>query len=74
MYERIWTTTETNMMRMSLQLKETITETINKERNEWFSKVHTQDEENFAKKMIELDIPALKKRGKPKNGWISQME
>lgn len=60
-------------IRGSLQIKDSIVDKLKRERNEWFEKIHTQDPTNVARTIIELDVPPVKKRGKPKNTFCRQM-
>ena len=58
---------------IKLQIEETILDKVKRERSNWFAKVCSLDESNVAKKVLNLDIPPAKKKGKPKNSWIRQM-
>ncbi|XP_075228197.1 uncharacterized protein LOC142328375 [Lycorma delicatula] len=60
--------------RGSLQIKESVAEKISRERNDWFEKVDSQHPSSVTKKIMALDIPPVKKRGRPKNGWCRQLE
>ncbi|XP_075217921.1 uncharacterized protein LOC142322729 [Lycorma delicatula] len=61
-------------IRGSLQIKESVAEKISREQNDWFEKVDSQHPSSATKKIMALDIPPVKKRGRPKNGWCRQLE
>ena len=60
-------------VRGTLHIKEAIVDKIKNERNDWFAKIHSQDETKVARKVLSMDIPKLRKRGRPKNSWAGQM-
>ena len=60
-------------IRGALHIKEAIVDKVRNERNDWFAKVHSQNETNVAKKVLMMDIPQGRKRGRPKNSWAGQM-
>ena len=60
-------------IRGTLHIKEAIVEEVKNERNDWFAKVHSQDESNIARKTLSIDIPQALKRGRPKHSWAGQM-
>ncbi|XP_075213751.1 uncharacterized protein LOC142319959 [Lycorma delicatula] len=61
-------------IRESLQIKESVAEKISRERNDWFERVDSQHPSSVTKKIMALDIPPVKKRGRPKNSWCKQLE
>ena len=60
-------------IRGSLNIKDTIVDKVNNERNGWFARVHCNDENNVARKTLSIDIPAVRRRGRPKHSWANQM-
>ena len=60
-------------IRGTLHIKEPIVDKVKAERNDWFAKVHSQGESNIAGKALSMDIPQVRKRGRPKNSWAGQM-
>ncbi len=56
-----------------MHIKEAIVDKVKAERNDWFAKVHSQDESNIVRKTLSIDIPQMRKRGRPKNSWTGQM-
>ena len=42
------------------------------ERNDWVAKVRS-NEKNIARKALSVDIPRVRKGGRPKNSWAGQM-
>ncbi|XP_075233846.1 uncharacterized protein LOC142331698 [Lycorma delicatula] len=61
-------------IRGSLQIKESVAEKISRERNDWFEKIDSQHPASVIKKIMALDIPPVRKRGRPKNSWCRQLE
>lgn len=59
-------------IRGTLNIKETIVDKVKNERNDWFAKVYSH-ENNVARKVLSIDIPQVRKRGRPKNSWAGQM-
>ncbi len=60
-------------IRGTLHIKEAIVDKVKAERNDWFAKVYSQDESNIVRKTLSVDIPQMRKRGRPKNSWTGQM-
>ena len=60
-------------IRGTLNIKEAIVDKIENERNGWFAKIHSHNESNVARKALSIDVPQVRKRGRPKNSWAGQM-
>lgn len=60
-------------IRGTLHIKEAIIDRVKNERDDWFAKIHSQEESNVARKTLSMDIPQARKRGRPKNSWAGQM-
>src|SRR5687768_1391985 len=60
-------------IRGTLNIKEAIVDKVKNERNAWFAKIHSHDGSNVARKVLSVDIPQVRKRGRPKLSWSGQM-
>src|SRR5687768_4103059 len=60
-------------IRGTLNIKETIVDKVKNGRNDWFAKIHSHDENNVARKVLSMDIPQVRKWGRPKHSWAGQM-
>ena len=60
-------------IRGTLHIKEAIIDRVKNERDDWFAKIHSQEESNVARKTLSMDIPQARNRGRPKNSWVGQM-
>src|SRR5687768_11181234 len=60
-------------IRGTLNIKEEIVAKVKSERNDWFAKIHSHDGSNVARKVLSVDIPQVRKRGRAKLSWAGQM-
>ena len=62
-------------IRGSLHVKEPIAKKVEHDRLSWYCHVQRSDPSNPAKKAISINVPTqARKRGRPKNSWITQMQ
>lgn len=61
-------------IRKSMYIEDSIAEKLQKDRVNWFEKIHKAQNSNVVKKVMALNVPKAKKKGRPKHTWISQME
>ena len=61
-------------IRASLHIKNTIVEKIENDRLNWYCHVQRRDPENPVRKAISANVPAKRRRGRPKHSWLAQMQ
>lgn len=65
---------KSKQVRGSMHVKESIVEKIKRERIGWFEKLYVSNDTNVANKILQLEMPFVRKRGRPKNTWARQMK
>ena len=60
--------------RGSMHVKDPVATKLKKERIAWLRRIDAEDDTNVAKQALDLDIPHVSRRGRPKNSWVKQMD
>lgn len=60
-------------IRGSMHIKAPVVEKIKMERVNWFEKLHSDDDDHLVKRTMNINIPAVTRRGAPKQSWTRQM-
>ena len=59
-------------IRGSLGVNEPITKKIKQETVSWFKSIHAKEDPHVTKQVMQLNMPPLKRRGRPRHTWMRQ--